>query len=308
MLHTFTDEAEARLFEDVLYAAGLEASVSETRENTYLFWVHEESELGRSKEILADFLANPRAERFTKLQRAAKEQQKAAEKAEKKSRHKVMRAREAFGGVRGMGPLTIAVIAISIFIAVLTRLGDDFEANKPLLFVWPIYQIASVGAPSSLLWESFVQAMSKGEVWRLISPVFLHFGLLHIAFNLMWWKDLAGTLERIRGTAWVLVFFLVVGVASNAAEYAAGSIRFGGLSGVVYGLFSYLWLRGKYDPTFPAAVPRNLVIWMMAWYVLCLSGVMTIANWAHTGGLVLGALWGFLDSGYLRRRFFRGTE
>ena len=308
MLHTFGDEAEARLFEDVLYAAGVRASVSETREDTFLFWVHDEAELGRSKEILAEFLANPRAERFTKLQRVAKAQQKAEEKAEKKSRHKVVRAREAFGGVRGMGPLTIAVIAISVFVAVITDRGTDFEANKPLLFVWPVYQIAGAGAPFSLLWESFVEVMSKGEVWRLITPVFLHFGLLHIVFNLLWWKDLAGTLERIHGTAWLLLFFLVVGISSNAAEYAAGSVRFGGLSGVVYGLFAYLWMRGKYDPTFPAAIPRNLVIWMMAWYVLCLSGVMTIANWAHTGGLVLGALWGFLGSGYLRRRFFRSSE
>ena len=69
--------------------------------------------------------------------------------------------------------------------------------------------------------------------------------------------------------------------------------------------FSRSYGPGRYDPTYPVRLPRSTVLWMMVWFVLCFSGIMPVANTAHTVGLVVGGLWGFLQSGYIRRVWLR---
>jgi len=81
------------------------------------------------------------------------------------------------------------------------------------------------------------------------------------------------------------------------------SSRFGGMSGVVYGLLGYVWIRGKLDPSSGYSLPRWIIVMMMGWFLLCVVGaVPNIANTAHGVGLLVGAAWGFLSSGRLRRR------
>jgi GlpG protein len=105
----------------------------------------------------------------------------------------------------------------------------------------------------------------------------------------------------MRGPRFYLSFFVVVGIASNLAQYLiTQNPLFGGLSGLIYGLFGYVWIRGRLDPSFPS-MHKNTVIMMLAWYVICWTGIFgQIANWAHTAGLVLGVVWAFAE-GRLRR-------
>jgi GlpG protein len=70
------------------------------------------------------------------------------------------------------------------------------------------------------------------------------------------------------------------------------SPMFGGMSGVDYGLFGYIWMKARSEPASGFVMPPLTVFMMIAWYVLCFVPGMPIANMAHTVGLVLGALIG----------------
>jgi GlpG protein len=181
----------------------------------------------------------------------------------------------------GAPVLTIALIALSVVASLPSLMGGGGLA--PLL-------IATPGSPG------FEEILS-GQVWRLITPIFVHFGILHLLFNMMWLWDLGRTVELIRGRVFFGVFVLVSGVISNVAQFAiTGSPGFGGMSGVVYALLGYVWMQGRFNPSLGIALHPQTVVMMLVWYVLCWTGLMgPIANWAHTAGLLIGVVWGALQ-------------
>lgn len=188
----------------------------------------------------------------------------------------------AFASRAGTPFLTIALIAVSV-LASLPSLGGGNAAFVPFL----------IGTPGS---PPFTDILS-GQVWRLVTPIFLHFGVLHLLFNMMWLWDLGRSLEYLKGRMFLLAFVLVTGVLANVVQYlVTGSPAFGGMSGVVYALLGYVWMQGRFNPSFGMALHQSTVIMMLVWYVLCWTGLVgPIANWAHTAGLALGVAWGALD-------------
>lgn len=180
-------------------------------------------------------------------------------------------------------PLTVALIGVSVVFAVVSGLGRSLNVLVPFFIATPgSHGLADV---------------QSGQVWRLLTPIFIHFGVLHLLFNMLWLWDLGGLLERRRGTFFFGGFILLVGVASNLAQYlVTASPFFGGMSGVVYGLLGYIWMQGKYNPRFGYELHQQIVAMMLIWYVLCWTGLLgPIANWAHTAGLAIGVAWGFLE-------------
>ena len=129
------------------------------------------------------------------------------------------------------------------------------------------------------------------QPWRLFTPALLHFSVLHITFNLIWWLDLGGQVERKQSPLRLLVLFLVVAGVSNVAQFLATGPLFGGLSGVVYGLLGYVWVQGRLRPEAGLAIPNPVVVLMLGWLVLCWTGLLgPVANMAHLAGLVTGVL------------------
>lgn len=186
-------------------------------------------------------------------------------------------------------PLSFLVIALSVAVALYSGLGSSIS-RLHLLFI---------SDPGSQGWQDIL----NGQVWRLITPIFIHFGLLHIFFNCMWIWDLGRAVEWTEGSRFYGVFILLTGVASNIAQYAlTGSPGFGGLSGVLYALFGYVWINGRFSPAARIMLHQSTVVSMLIWFVLCWTGLMgPIANWAHTAGLVIGAAWGYAKSRMSRR-------
>lgn len=128
-----------------------------------------------------------------------------------------------------------------------------------------------------------------GQFWRVITPIFLHFHLLHIGFNSVAMWVLGSVLERRMGAGHMVALVAIIGVGSNLAEYAGTGPWFGGLSGVVYGLLGYFWIQGRTNPRFGLILHNHVVYLMLGWFVLCWIGVIpNVANWAHTAGLGLG--------------------
>jgi len=131
----------------------------------------------------------------------------------------------------------------------------------------------------------------------LVTPIFLHFGIIHIFFNMLWLRDLGSMIEARQGSWWLLLLVIVFGVFSNLAQYLSYGGEFGGMSGVVYGLFGYVWIRGKLDPTSGLFLHQNIVVMMLVWLVVCMFGVFgAVANAAHAGGLLIGMAWGWFSS------------
>jgi GlpG protein len=73
------------------------------------------------------------------------------------------------------------------------------------------------------------------------------------------------------------------------------------MSGVIYGLLGYVWLRGKFDPASGLFLHPSTVTMMIIWFFACFTRWLgPIGNWAHAAGLVMGMAWGYLSS--LRHR------
>jgi membrane associated rhomboid family serine protease len=176
--------------------------------------------------------------------------------------------------------VTIVLIAICLIVFVGSSMGQSRAVLSPLF----IASRADTGFSEIL----------AGQVWRLLTPVFIHFSLLHIFFNLYWVWGIGALLERKIGRGFLLGFLVVVGIVSNVAQYVlSGSPYFGGMSGVIYGLLGYLWIQGQFNPRFGRYLPTQSVVILLVWFVLCWVGVLgAIANWAHTAGLLAGLLWG----------------
>lgn len=183
---------------------------------------------------------------------------------------------------KNIPPVTGALIVISVVVALVSRLGADKAVLAPLYIADPY----SYG----------FQSILSGQVWRLITPIFIHFGVLHILFNMMWLWDLGRVIELRKGRLFLLGFVLVVGIASNLAQFIlSGSPYFGGMSGVVYGLLGYIWIHGRVNPRFGVTLHKPVVVMMLAWFALCWLGIFgPIANWAHTFGLGAGIALGGL--------------
>jgi membrane associated rhomboid family serine protease len=188
-----------------------------------------------------------------------------------------------------IGILTIALIAVSIIAGVLTKLGEDNRFVQPLSIT--AYQ-HSFGYPQ---WQKGLPEIRQGQVWRLFTPMFLHFGWLHILFNLLWLRDLGSMIEARKGPWLLLLLVLVIAGSSNLAQYLVSGPTFGGMSGVVYGLLGYMWMQGKFDPASRLSLEPQTVTMMIVWFFLCLFGLVgPIANTVHGVGLVVGIVWGFL--------------
>ncbi len=137
-------------------------------------------------------------------------------------------------------------------------------------------------------------------------PIFLHGGFLHLFFNMWWMKDLGAPIERAHSSRYLALLVLVIALLSNATGYAFIGPNFVGMSGVVYGLFGFLWMRGRFDPAGPLQMDPGLTAMLLVFFALGFfadeAGLgFKIANSVHAGGLLSGAAAGYLTSGHLRR-------
>lgn len=194
--------------------------------------------------------------------------------------------------VRG-SPVTVAAIILSLLGTAIVYLDDSLVLLRWLTFT----DIGRHGG--QLVFDGVRATYGRGEYWRLLSPVFLHFGVLHIAFNALWTWELGRRLEAARGSATLLAVLVLAGAGGNIAQYIAGQgLLFGGMSGVIYALLGYAWVwsRLRDDPLL--RLPPGLTGFMVGWLLICMSGLVealgfgAIANAAHAAGLLIGAALG----------------
>ncbi|MBL0502254.1 rhomboid family intramembrane serine protease GlpG [Aeromonas caviae] len=162
-----------------------------------------------------------------------------------------------------------------------------------------IYALDAIGLPifDELAFHPTLAQFTDWQAWRYVTPAFIHFSVLHLVFNLLWWWYLGGQIEQRLGSGKLFILLIVGAALPNIAEFFVSGPRFGGLSGVVYALLGYCWLRTRLQPDCGLAMPPALMGFMLVWLVLGFLDMLgtPTANMAHLVGLLVGLAQGWLD-------------
>lgn len=167
-------------------------------------------------------------------------------------------------------------INLAVFIAVWVR-GDAL-----------VDQLALLG--QARLRSGSLGGVAQGEWYRLVTSMFTHQAIWHIAFNMLslWW--IGGPLEAVLGRARYLTLYLVSGLAGSALAYllVRQNLETVGASGAIFGLFgatAVLMRRLRQD--------MRPIIAMLVINLVITFGWANISWQAHVGGLVAGVVTGY---------------
>lgn len=148
---------------------------------------------------------------------------------------------------------------------------------------------------------NFAPLTTGGEWWRLLTCTFVHFGIVHLAFNMWALWDSGQLTERLFGNVWFAAIYLFAGVAGSLASmlWNAQAISVGA-SGAVFGVFGALLAylvreRGSIPPEMMnrLRISTSIFVTYSLFYGFAASG---IDNAAHLGGLASGFAMGFIGA------------
>jgi rhomboid protease GluP len=155
----------------------------------------------------------------------------------------------------------------------------------------------------------------NGQWWRLVTHMFLHFGIVHIGMNMWILWGLARLVERLVGSVGFGIAYMVSGIAGGITSLAWNPVGVSaGASGAVFGtagvLLGFVVLR---KDTIPTAVRNQMLKSMATFLILNLVVGMSVPQIdmaAHAGGFIGGVICGLilsqpLSPGILARRKFR---
>ncbi len=138
----------------------------------------------------------------------------------------------------------------------------------------------------------------SGNYWGLLTSVFTHAQLWHLAFNVYWLWILGGLLENVIGRLKWTAFFLAAAVISSGAQYIITGSTGIGASGVLYAMFGFMWIGRERYAAFQRIATKQNIILFLGWLVFCIistqMGVFQVGNTAHIAGLLFGTGTAFL--------------
>jgi GlpG protein len=296
-------EGHAQRLVDFLLTRGIRSQVDRV-DGDWAIWVYDEDRVPEGRSILERFQANPDDPTFVNAGTEAERLRSEAIAREKNIRKQMVDVRSKWTNRNAATrPVTILMIVISVAVGFLTSFGeerDDEGLIQRLSFAHYALRGGYIEYYPAFGPNSDIR---RGEVWRLVTPMFLHFGPLHLLFNMLWLHSLGSVIEIRRGTARFGLLVLWLAAASNTAEYLWSGPTFGGMSGVVFGLFGYVWIKSRYDQAAGMYIDPGNVTMMLFWLVLCMTGLVgRIANAAHLMGLIGGVAVAFASIAWRRWR------
>jgi len=305
---TLQTQAQADRFTAFLITQGI-SSVAEPDTTWWTIWIRDEDQVPPAREALEEFRRSPDDPRYHDAVRTAHAVLQEEAKRREIARKNVV-TMSARGGSAGLqtAPLTAVVIGLCIILFVMSGFGRraDSAPLRALMFCDIRHQRANNWDQTRLA-DRLID-IRQGQWWRLITPIFLHGDLLHLLFNMIMFHIFARTIETRKGAGLLGAMILLIALASNAAQGLApsswgtlgGGPFFLGMSGVVYGLMGYLWLKTVYDPGSGLYVSFGTVAFLLGWMTLGLSGLfrdaLPMANLAHVCGLLAGMALGYVSS------------
>jgi membrane associated rhomboid family serine protease len=185
------------------------------------------------------------------------------------------------GGTIAADPRLVTKILLGINLAVFiaVRASNSLLGDLVLIGAWP-------PAPFTT-----TEGVADGQWYRLVTSMFTHQEIWHIAFNMLslWW--LGGPLEAALGRARYLTLYLVSGLVGSVLAYLLESPTTAtlGASGAIFGLFgatAVLMRRLNYDM-------RPIIALLVINMIFTFNPAFDISWQAHIGGLVGGVVIGY---------------
>jgi len=292
---TLSNEKQAHLFSDYLLSQEIKTQVEE-EDGTWMVWVRDEDRQEEARLELSAFQAHPADDKYRNGAAKAADLKRQAHRRQRELSHNTVDVRRDMWSqpTARKSPLTIVLAVACIAVAIFSSMGA--YKHRPLMrslsFADPIHELR----PDAEQNRDAFRDIKQGQVWRLVTPIFLHYGLPHIAFNLILLFSLGGMIETRRSSAMLGLVVLASAIGGNVGQALVSGPYFGGMSGVVYGLLGFIWIRMHIAPGDGLRVSRDYIIIMMIWMILGFLGVLKtafgadVANAAHLCGLVAGVL------------------
>jgi len=254
------ENASASALADHLLVHGIEASVR--GEGPWEVWVLEHDRIEEARGLLAAWKESSTAgddgRRASEIRRDQRRDDEAAAQ-------RAIDPKRRWSGpsALGLGPLTLFLCIAAVLVGFASDFGDPTTMTIQNLSIEP--------------WTSFefLGRVSQGEVWRLLTPM------------------LRSQIEHHHGSAVLLLVVVLSEVPGSLGQYWLSGPNFGGLSGVVYGVFGFVWMHARYDRRRHYSMSGSDSVLIMLWFVGCATGLFgPIANVGHAGGLLAGLLLG----------------
>lgn len=326
LIGQFPEKLPATRFVDVLAGHQIEASAEQGNQG-WGVWVREEDSVSRGKQLYQEFLADSRSSQMLEAEKNGERWRKQRlEQSRGAAKPRVVQMSDRWRRpLTRNAPLSTALLIICIAVSLLTQFGSTRGlAQAPttfseklllsLLVVDPqAYVKANEGEVTSETTESLefrTWSIRRGEIWRLWTPCLIHFGVIHLLFNMLMLHRLGTIMESLYGTKRYALFLLACGIVSNVGCYipqdgpgllTGGGWLSGGMSGVLYGLFGWALARDKFSPDGFKLLHSQTVFMLLAWLVIGMMGLLDdpaggsrINNWAHGVGFVFGLAVGYV--------------
>ena len=186
----FDQEKSALKFWSFLKGQGIDSTLEkDDDDHKWSIWVAEEDKIERSIEELRAFLADPEAKKFisiassTVTKKTGTENEQKHPNKRKSQGFKEYNLRERWGSRdRSPGVLTLSLIITCVAVFLLSGLGKNTELVGKFFISEKL--------------DGQLSEFTSGQIWRIFTPIFLHFNFLHIAFNMLWLHDLGSQIER----------------------------------------------------------------------------------------------------------------
>ena len=276
----FKLEKEALVFWSFLSKEKIDSSLEEKEgDEGYEIWISDEDQINEASFHYQEFLKNHDDPKF-KVKLKDKRKPESLPESKKSGFKQYNLGNKWRSQEKSPGVVTLALIITSVAVFLISGMGKNTQIIGPFFISEEI--------------NGGLDEIISGQFWRLITPIFLHFNLLHILFNCMWLHSLGSQIEKKKGTKFFITFILCTAIVSNLSQFLITGPAFGGMSGVVYGLFGYVWIKSRLDPGDGFYIDPVVAMIMLGFFLVCFTGAFGgVANWAHAGGLIVGLGWGY---------------
>ena len=187
-------------------------------------------------------------------------------------------------------PISFALLTVNFVVFLVIFAAErDLSAQDLGRLVW------GVSSPSLARWGADVGALvSAGQWWRLVSAVFIHIGIIHLAFNSYALIFIGPLLEELLGKERFLVLYIFTGAFGFLVSnwYYGPWLTTAGASGAVFGLIGAGIVFSKRWSQWGSMLGQQLVHWAI--YGFGYGLVIGANNAAHFGGFVAGVAFAFL--------------